>query len=539
MIGQQTHIKAPHRTVIPLASLADNQIIIIGTIESWNKLQMSEDKQESGHENGTTLSVRVMKGSAWLFSLRVAIRLLDLIRVILLARLLLPADFGLLGAALLAISFFEMVTLMGFETALIQKKEGAEDYLDTAWTMQVGRALIICSGVLLTAPLVADYFQMPQLKSILFVLIATQFLRGFSNIGTLYFHKNMQFNYVFGYLLVPVVVDFTVSVTAAILYRTVWALVAGLIAKDVVGFVLSYSMHPYRPKFNLNAQKANELFNFGKWILGSAIFTYIFVQGPAIIVVKVMGAAALGTYQMAHRIAVASIIEMVRIVSNSVFPAYALMQDNKLRFKEAYMRVSRLILSILFPIVVCMLILARPFSETILGEKWSDIITILKWLAVAGFFRAIVDIKRPYLLAIGRPQFQFQRDTVLAVSTLLTIYPMVLWQGLTGAAISYVFAMICVFIFDKIFLQRKLDLSSSNFLFWLGYLKPLIVATLLCAAVVWIIMETAGANDKVFMLAGISGILVYFGGLYLYEKYIQKSIIFDLIQSIRESKGVD
>jgi O-antigen/teichoic acid export membrane protein len=487
---------------------------------------------------GATLSVHVMKGSLWLFLLRFATRLLDLIRVFILARLLVPADFGLLGAALVVIGIFEMFTLMGIDTAIIQKKEGAETYLDTAWTMQIVRYLLIGLGVFLSAPYAARYFEMPEVGAIVRVLVIIQLIRGFRNIGPIYFRKNMQFNKWFGYVMIPVAVDFLLAVPAAIYFRNVWALVFGLMGRELTGFTLSYAMHPYRPRLDFNFDRFKEVFNFGKWILGSGILSFIVVQGPFIVIAKMIGAASLGTYQMAHRIAVVTMTEMVRVVSNSVFPAFSLIQDDTIRLRHAYARVSRLVIFILLPALVSLLLLSKPFTLTVLGEKWSAVIPILKLLALSGVLRALVDMGRPYLLAKGSPHFQFKRDLIYASSTILFIYPLTRAYGLEGAALSQILAVASVFVFDLVYMRRRGILFGGDFSDGAREYVPVILAAAINAAVVWALMHLYGAREAFFVFAALIGVAAYAGVQYLFEKMGSKAVLHDLLWTFKQRSAL-
>jgi len=486
---------------------------------------------------GATLSVNVMKGSLWLFLLHFATRLLDLIRVLILARLLAPTDFGLLGAALVAIGLFEMFTLMGLETALIQKKEGVEEYLDTGWTMQIARYLVICLGIFLSAPYVAQYFEMPKVSVIIRALAITQFVRGFRNIGPVYFRKNMQFHSWFGYVMTPVAVDFIISIPAAIVYRNVWALVFGLIGRELTGFALSYAMHPYRPKLDFEYEKFREMFNYGKWILGSGILSFIAVQGPFVIIAKMIGAAALGTYQMAHRIAVVTMVEVVKIISNSVFPAFALIQDDTIRLRQAYARVARLVIFILLPALVCLVLLSKPFTTTVLGAKWAAVIPILKLLSLAGVLRALVDMGRPYLLAKGTPRLQFNRDLIYATSTVLLIYPLAKAFGLEGVAISQILSVASVLVFDLVYLRKTDIVFFSNFSEGIRQFLPVILSSAASALAITATMYVVGDEDAVFVIAACVGIATYGAIEYLLEKSGSRAVLYDLVWIIKQRAG--
>jgi len=216
------------------------------------------------------LSHRVVRGGFWVFTLRITERSFYFIRLIILARILTPSDFGLLGIAMLTMMTLENFSQTGFEAAIIQKKEEVEEYLNSAWTVGIIRGVFLFLVLFLIAPYVAQFFETPQAKPIIRVLGLSFLIQAFTNIGVIFFRKELEFNKQFTYQLSGTLADFIVAVSAALLLRSVWALVFGLIAGNAVRLIISYIVHPYRPRFSLDLGKAKDLFGFGKWVLVSS-----------------------------------------------------------------------------------------------------------------------------------------------------------------------------------------------------------------------------------------------------------------------------
>ena len=187
-----------------------------------------------------SLSQKVVRGGAWVFALRIVHRIFDLIRIVVLARLLQPHDFGLLGIALLTLAILETFSQTGFGPALIQKKDSVEGYLNTAWTVSIIRGVALFIILYLIAPYAAGFFESPQAGPIIQVVGFTLLLGAFTNAGVIYFQKELQFNKQFVYELSATLADFVVAVSAALLLRSVWALVFGYLAAAVVRLIVSY-----------------------------------------------------------------------------------------------------------------------------------------------------------------------------------------------------------------------------------------------------------------------------------------------------------
>ena len=337
-----------------------------------------------------TISHRVIKGSFWILALRVSNRALGLLRTIILARLLLPEQFGVVGIAAVTISTIETFSQPGLGTALVQKKGSIEDYLDTAWTASVIRSLLIFAVLYLLAPYVACFFNTPQSEIVLQIFAISVILAGCRNIGVIYFQKELNFRKQYIYEFSATLGNLIVAIPAAFILRSVWALVLGGIAGSIVRFIMSYVLHSYRPRMRFERDKFNDLFGFGKWILGSSILVFLVTQGDDIFLGKIFGATALGFYQMAYMISNLPNTEISQVISHVTFPAYAKIQHDTHRFGEAYLKVLQVITFVAIPLSGGIFVLSSEVTEIFLGEKWLPIVPMIKVLVWSGLMGSII-----------------------------------------------------------------------------------------------------------------------------------------------------
>ena len=210
----------------------------------------------------SSLGKKVVRGGIWVFTLRGTQRLFSFVRLIILARILAPSDFGLMGIALLTMAALNTFSQTGFQTALIQKKEDIKSYLDAAWTVTIIRGIILFLILYFIAPYAATFFKSPKALSIIKVIGFSFLIQAFTNIGVVYFQKELEFNKQFIYQFTGTIADFVVAVSAAVILRNVWALVYGLLAGNAARLIVSYLIHPYRPHLSFDFGKAKELFGF-------------------------------------------------------------------------------------------------------------------------------------------------------------------------------------------------------------------------------------------------------------------------------------
>lgn len=408
---------------------------------------------------GNKLGEKTAKGGFWVFSLRIVNRLFRLTRTIVLARLLSPNDFGLFGIALLTLSALETFSQTGFRQALIQKKEDIKPYLDTAWTIGIMRGVLIAAILFFLSPFMAGFFNAPTAESILKVVALAAILQSLTNIKVLYFEKELEFHKYFIYQFAGTFFDIIVAIGAVILLHSVWALVLGFLAGNLARCVVSYFIEPYFPFFRLDLFKANELFGFGKWILGSSILVFLLTQGDDIFVGKLLGASVLGLYQIAYRISNLPATEFSHLIAKVTYPAYSKLQDNPPKLKEAYLKVLQLTAFLSIPIAGLIFILAPEFTKIFLGEKWMLMVPAMQVLALYGMLRAIGATTGSIFLGMGKPQIRTKIQFAQLVLLAVLIYPLTIRWGIFGTSMAVTaYALIFnIFAVYKVYYITKSD----------------------------------------------------------------------------------
>ncbi len=374
----------------------------------------------------------------WIFGLRIISRGLGFIRTVILARLLAPEDFGLLGIAMLAIATLETFSQSGFQSALIQKKENVESYLNTAWTVSAIRGTLLFLILFFSAPLIAVFFNSPQAALIIKVIAVSTLLSGFRNIGVLFFQKELEFNKQFVYEFSATLVDLTVAITLAYMLRNVWALVWGGLAGHFMKLIMSYFLHPYRPRIRFDKEKFKDLFGFGKWVLGSSILGFLITQGDDIFVGKMLGVSALGLYQLAYLLSNLPATEISHVISQVTFPAYSKLQDDLPNLKKAYLKVLQLSAFISIPLAGTIFVLASEFTKIFLGEKWMPMVPAMKVLALWGLIRSLGATTGPVFQAVEKPDVLTKLQFIVVILLLILIFPLTIQWGILGTSLAVV-----------------------------------------------------------------------------------------------------
>ena len=461
------------------------------------------------------LSTRVVKGSLWIFGLRIANRGLGFIRKLILARLLAPEDFGLAGIALLALSALETFSQTGSQAALIQKRGDVESYLNTAWTVAAIRGIAISLILFSCAPAIAGFFNSSQATLVIRVISIFPLLLGFNNIGIIFFQKELEFSKQFIYELSAALVNICVAISLAFILRNVWALVWGGLVANIISLFISYIIHPYRPKIRFEIEKFRDLFSFGKWGLGSGILIFLITQGDDIFVGKILGVSALGLYQIAYLISNLPATEITHVIHQVVFPAYSKLNNDLSNLKEAYLKVLQFTAFLSFPVAVLIFILAPDFTIIFLGQKWMGIVPVIRVLVLAGLTRSIAATAGTIFYAVGKPKIdtllQIVRFFILAV----LIYPFCLKWGLLGISAA-VFASIFVSNLGFSYMAVKITQCSKKAVAKTLAI-PLLSATL---TVIFLLGIHTAMNTGLWQLIFMTALSIcfYISAYYLSEK---------------------
>jgi len=452
-----------------------------------------------------SLSQRAVISGAWVFSLRVIQQLFSLARLMILARILAPQDFGLMGIALLSMATLETFSQTGFQQALIQKKHDIKPYLDTAWTFLILRGIILFAVLYLIAPYAATFFDAPEAKPIIQVIGLSVIFQAFTNIGVIHFQKELEFNKQFIYQLSGTLTDFVVAIAAVLILGNVWALVFGLLAGKAAMLLVSYLIHPYRPHLSFDIGKVKELSGFGKWVFGSSVLIFLLTQGDDILVGKLLGITALGFYQMAYLISNLPATEITHVISQVTFPVYSKIQDDIPKLREVYLIVLQLTAFVSFLLAALIFLLAPDFTILFLGGKWMPMVPALQVLCIFGVTRVINATTGPIFQAIHKPEISTFGSSFQLILFAIIVYPFTIKWGIIGISMSVIIPNILFMLYIGNKLTNFMDYNLRHFI---NVFVPLIVGIFTMASVIFIgkqriLTETSLTSLVIFIFVGV------------------------------------
>lgn len=458
----------------------------------------------------------MVHGTTWMFFLRIVTKGLGLAKRVILARLLAPNDFGLFGIALVSLSALKQFSTTGFSKALIQKQEDPQDYLNPAWTIQVIRGLLVGTLLIVSAPFVAEFFGETRAGLILRVIGAGFAIKSFRNIGIVFFSKDLEFHKRFLYKFLTQVTSFSVAVIFGFITRSVWALVFGLMSANIVTVVSSYFLHPFRPSWNFNLEKSKELFTFGKWLLGISVMAFIATQGDDIFLGRILGASALGLYQMAYRLTNITHTGIAQVLSQVTFPSFSKLQNNMEKLRKTLKKVLELTYLISIPFVVGTILVSYDFVRLFLGQDWLKMVPAMQILAVEGLFRAMGKSYGQVFKATGNPRINFWITVAWIIGMWGAIYPLTSAFGLVGTSVATLLGAAATIPFWVVPSERLLDISTLYHIKPAVY--PILASAVMGAYIILVLRFIQPMGFGLFFFLVITASLVYFSIISLFWK---------------------
>ena len=265
-------------------------------------------------------SKRTIVGFSWISAFRVLSRGVGFIKIVIIARLLVPAQFGIFGIASLSLAFLEILTEAGINVFLVQEKKDIKEYINDAWLVSIIRGVIIASFIIFTAPFVVAFFEIPQSIGIISLISIVPLIKGFINPAEVKFQKELQFNKEFYFRSAIFSLDSSVAVIASLITHSAIGLVFGLIAGALLEVILSFILIKPTPTFKFNLHKIIKIFHKGKWVTLYGILNYAASRGDSVAIGRTVGAGALGIYQMGYTIATLPISEIADVANRVRHP---------------------------------------------------------------------------------------------------------------------------------------------------------------------------------------------------------------------------
>lgn len=354
---------------------------------------------------GDGLRARSIRGSSWTLAGFGMQQVLRLGSNLILTRLLFPEAFGYMSLAAVYMAGLEMFSDIGIRPSIIQSKRGDdENFLNTAWTMQIIRGFVLAIIACILAYPISIFYDAPVLFPLLCLLGMTSAIRGFQTTGYATMNRKLQLGLLTKLELVSRFIGIVTMVVWAMVSPTVWALAAGGLVNALMLVSLAHiTINTHRHRLRWDRECVGELFGFGKWIFITSILTFIAQSGDRFLLPTLFDISDLGYYSLAIGLVMIPVQIMKQLSSKVLFPAYAELHNR--RDPEKLSALITRFAKISFPVYLfpLFLIALGPWIISVMYDpRYQDAGTITSILGVGGFFAILRSSQAGILLAVGK-----------------------------------------------------------------------------------------------------------------------------------------
>lgn len=405
---------------------------------------------------------KTAKGLSWTVLAQQSRMLINLGVLVVLARLLSPREFGLIAMVTAFTNFFSILNELGFARAIIYKKDVSEKDLSSAFWINLFQGMALSLVVLALSPLIAGFYSSEQLQPVVMVLSLVFTVSSFGMIEQALFMKEMSFK-------IPAIIEILSSVSAAAVAIVaaasgfgVWSLVFQSLVYASLTAVLFFIFSDWKPRLTVDWEATKGLFGYGLPVSGFFIVNYFSRNLDNLLIGRFLGAFQVGCYDLAYKSLLLPLSNVSSIIGRVMFPAMSTLQDDNERAGRAYVKATRYIALLTFPITIGLAILAPELVRLFLGPKWNRAIFLIQVFALIGGLQTIY-ITYPWIyLSKGRTRTLFRIGLVFAVVSSASFLVGLHWQ-VEGVAIAYAIAFIVMLLPIFAYTLRLVDLKLRDY----------------------------------------------------------------------------
>lgn len=445
--------------------------------------------------------VNLVKEATWFTAVRLLGMAASWAITILVARVLLPDDYGLMAMAMVVIGLLDVINALGLDAAMIQKKDLGRRELEGCFWVSLLGSIASYAIVFLGAPLVALFFNDERVVPILRVVALTLVIAAIGFVSENMLMKTMSFKKKALTEFVSTLVSAGSAYVLAIWGWGVWSLVISSVCRTASSTAVSFALYPWFPSGGLGFGQLREMVTFGLNVVGARILWYCYYNADMAIVGRFLGEVALGYYNLAWSLATRPLHKLTSLGSQLSFPVFAFRQEDVATLQGYFLNATRYVCLVALPAMAGAIVVAPDFVDVVLTSKWSEITLPFQVLCAVAFLQSLGTVIPPLLNARGRAHENFRYTSVCTVVMPISLLVGVRF-GLTGVALTWLAVYPMLFSYLLRLGLREIDLGVAAYM---RALIPFAGATVVMVLAVLSVRSLAdgGFSRAVLLLASI------------------------------------
>lgn len=428
----------------------------------------------------------VIRSFLWKFLEKASTQLIQFVVTIVLARLLLPSEYGAIALVTVFLALCNVIVDGGLNTALIQKKDADDLDFSTIFYFGILLSIFMYFLMFISAPAIASFYEQTDLVPIIRILSLSLPLFAINSIQRAFVSKKMLFKRLFYSSLGAIIVSGAIGIYMAYKGYGVWALVAQSISSQFVTTIIMWYTIRWRPVIAFSIDRFKRLFDYGWKIFGANFITALFVNARKLVIGKYYTPASLACYEKGGHLPSMVVENVFSSMQTILLPTLSESQNDRKQVKSMMRRSTKLSCFLIYPLMVLMIVAAKPIVELLLTDTWIDAVPFVQILCISYFFRPITISNWEAIKALGYSGITLKLEVVkkiidiaiLVITAFISVYAIAIGQVL--------FNIICVFI--NLAPNRKLldygvreqlvdasptlliSLASGFIVYWIQYL---------------------------------------------------------------------
>lgn len=467
------------------------------------------------------LKSQAISGVIWSAAQQFGTQIIAFLSNLVLARLLSPDDYGCIGLLAIFIAISNVFIMGGFVSALIQKKDATDIDYNTAFYWNIVVSLAFYALLYFIAPLIASFYGIPTLCDILRILGFLVIISGFSVVQNTILRKTFQFNKLARIDIISAIISVSVSIMLAFNGWGVWSLVAQQLISRICRCIFLWYGTTWHPSLVFSTKAFKSMFSYGSFLLLSDLLNSLVDNVQGVIIGKKYDASDMGYYTQAKKMEEVPTQSISQLVAQVTFPLYSKIQDNKENLYKAVKESLSLMNYINFPLMILLIVIAKPLFFILYSEKWMGSVEYFQILCVGGITNCAQSVNYQVVSAVGRSRDLFKWNIIKRCIGLLLMLIGMLFS-LKGILWGMVISMYVTFYINARLAQKNTGYSVMS---QMKDCFPLLIYALISGGITYIL--SIFVVNNVLLLFTQSCLYI---GIYFLFSYIGRRIeLFELI----------
>ena len=411
-------------------------------------------------------------------------KIVSLGTTLVMARLLSPADYGLMAMAMVVVGFVGFFNEVGIGSAIVQKPKLTSTEVNGCFAIALIASVVLALLTFLLSGVTARFFGNPRLEGMISVLSLAFILGAFGTVPLAFLRKELHFKAIAGITILSIIVQSALCLVLAWRGLGVWSLVWGALAANAVQSVGAFWLSPWRPRGAYDLREATGLVAYGLKVTSSRVFWYLYSNADKVIIGKVLGERSLGIYDMAFSLATLPSSQVTTLATNVASPLFAKLQSDLDKLRAFILHFTRGIAYITYPALIGMLVCSPELVAVILGDKWSDLLVPFGALCLMGLIKSVDPLLSQVLIATGHAGKLSKYTLMCGIVMTLAVLVGAHFGGLRG--VSLVWLLVYPLLSVKL-LHDVCQITGMRMLEYYRALLPVLVASIAMAAVVLVV----------------------------------------------------